>query len=80
MVKYILKWNKNFKKANGNIIPWFAMENPLMITGKPEKAVQFETKEEAQKFVKDNSLNNFSIIIREFSLDQMLKYLAENKQ
>lgn len=80
MVKYILKWNKNFKKANGNIIPWFAMENPLMITGKPEKAVQFETKEEAQKFAKDNSLNNFSIIIREFSFDQMLKYLAENKQ
>lgn len=80
MVKYILKWNKNFKKANGDIIPWFAMENPFMITGKPEKAAQFETKEEAQKFVKDNSLNNFSIIIREFSFDQMLKYLAENKQ
>ena len=71
MLKYILKWNKDFKKANGSFVPLFAMENPCIITGKPEKAVKFKTKEEAQKFSDDNSLSNFSIIVREFNIDQL---------
>ena len=63
MLRYILKWNKDFKKANGSFVPLFAMENPYIITGRPEKAVKFKTKEEAQKFSDDNNLSNFSIIV-----------------
>ena len=69
MLRYILKWNKDFKKANGCFVSLFAMENPCIIIGRPEKAVKFKTKEEAQKFSDDNSLSNFNIIDREFTLD-----------
>ena len=47
MLRYILKWNKDFKKANGSFVPLFAMENPCIITGQPEKAMKFKAKEEA---------------------------------
>ena len=69
MLRYILKWNKDFKKANGCFVSLFAMENLCIITGRPEKAVKFKAKEEAQKFSDDNSLSNFNIIDREFTLD-----------
>ena len=42
-----MKWNKDFKKANGCFVSLFAMENPCIIIGRPEKAVKFKAKEEA---------------------------------
>ena len=69
MLRYILKQNRDFKKANGYFVSLFVTENPCIITGRPEKAVKFKTKEEAQKFSDDNSLSNFNIIDREFTLD-----------
>lgn len=62
MTKYILKWDKDFKKAKIHLNPMFAMQNPSLITENPERAAQFETREEAQKFTEENILTNFSIV------------------
>ena len=47
MVKYILKWNKDYQKANGTLVSMYAMQNPYLVTEMPEKSAQFSSKEEA---------------------------------
>lgn len=62
MVKYILKWNKDYQKANGTLVSMYAMQNPYLVTEMPEKSAQFSSKEEAANFASNNGLSHFSII------------------
>lgn len=71
MTKYILKWNKEYLKNGKELIPMYAMQNPFLVTDAPEKAVRFESEDEARKFAEENDLKHFKIIFWDFSPEKL---------
>lgn len=79
--KYVLKWEKEMEDSiTGELYPMFAMPNPILITKEVEKAIQFDTMDDAQKFKEENKLNYFSIVPWNVELKVLSGFTEEQKR